>query len=238
MNYKYLVGPIISRRLGVSLGIDLIPSKTCSFDCLYCEITKTNNKTIERKEYINADKILLELTDYLNSGKKTPDYITFSGSGEPTLNSKLGYIIKKIKKITDIPVAVITNSSIINRKDVRDELINADLIIPSLDAVTDSVFKKIDLPHKDIKINDIIKGLIELRKEYEGQIWLEVLVLKNYNDSIEEIKKIAEVAKKIKPNKIQINTLDRAPAYSGAQRVDDNKLNEFKKIFGNIAEVI
>ncbi len=238
MNYKYLVGPITSRRLGLSLGIDPIPSKTCSFDCLYCEVTKTNNKTVERKEYVNADEILSELKHYLEKGKKKPDYITFSGSGEPTLNSKLGYIIKGIKKLTNIPVAVITNSSIIDRLDVREELLKADLIIPSLDAVTESVFKKIDLPHKSIKIENIINGLIELRKEYNKEIWLEVLVLKGYNDSIEEIKKIAEVAKKINPDKIQINSLDRAPAYSIAQKVEEDKLNELKKIFGIIAEVI
>ncbi len=238
MNYKYLVGPIISRRLGLSLGIDPIPSKTCSFDCLYCEVTKTNNKTTERKEYINTDDILSELKHYLENTNKKPDYITFSGSGEPTLNSKIGYIINGIKKLTDIPVAVITNSSIIDRKEVRNELLNADLIIPSLDAVTESVFKKIDLPHKDIKIENIINGLIELRKEYSGQIWLEVLILKGYNDTIEEIEKIAEVAEKINPDKIQINSLDRAPAYSIAQKADDDKLNEFKKIFGAVAEVI
>jgi len=238
MNYKYIVGPIISRRLGVSLGIDPIPSKTCSFDCLYCEVTKTNNKTIERKEYINAYDILNELKHYLENSTKKLDYITFSGSGEPTLNSKIGYIIKEIKKLTNIPVAVITNSSIIDRKDVRNDIINADLIIPSLDAVTESVFKKIDLPHKSIKIENIINGLIELRKEYNGQIWLEVLILKNYNDNIEEIKKIAEVAKKIKPNKIQINSLDRAPAYSIAQKADESILKKFKEILGNIAEVI
>lgn len=238
MNYKYLVGPIISRRLGISLGIDPIPSKTCSFDCLYCEVTKTNNKTVERKEYVNADEILMELEHYLKNSKKTPNYITFSGSGEPTLNSKLGYIIKGIKKLTNIPVAVITNSSIIDRLDVREELLDADLIIPSLDAVTESIFKKIDLPHKSIKIENIINGLIELRKEYNKEIWLEVLVLKGYNDTIEEIKKIAKVIEKIKPNKIQINTLDRAPAYSVAQKVEEDKLNEFKKIFGSIAEVI
>lgn len=238
MNYKYIVGPIISRRLGVSLGIDPIPSKTCSFDCLYCEVTKTNNKTIERKEYINAYDILNELKHYLENSTKKLDYITFSGSGEPTLNSKIGYIIKEIKKLTNIPVAVITNSSIIDRKDVRNDIINADLIIPSLDAVTESVFKKIDLPHKSIKIENIINGLIELRKEYNGQIWLEVLILKNYNDNIEEIKKIAEVTKKIKPNKIQINSLDRAPAYSIAQKADESILKKFKEILGNIAEVI
>jgi wyosine [tRNA(Phe)-imidazoG37] synthetase (radical SAM superfamily) len=238
MKYKYIVGPIISRRLGVSLGIDPIPSKTCSFDCLYCEVKKTNNKTIERKEYVNADEILFELKDYLKNSNKKLDYITFSGSGEPTLNSKIGYIINEIKKITDTPVAVITNSSIIDRKEVRDDLLNADLIVPSLDAVTESVFKKIDLPHHSIKIENIIEGLISLRKEYKGQIWLEILVLKGYNDTEDEIKKLAEVIKKIKPNKIQLNSLDRAPAYGVAKKVDSETLENLKLILGEIAEVV
>jgi len=229
MNYKYLVGPIVSRRLGISLGIDPIPLKTCSFDCLYCEVTKTNNKTIQRKEYFNADEIIKELKNYLSENKK-PDFITFSGSGEPTLNSGLGYMIDEIKKITDTPVAVITNSSLISDKQVRKELAKADLVIPSLDAVSENLFKKIDLPHKDLKINDIIEGLIKFRKEYTGKIWLEIMVLKGFNDTKEEFLKFKEIIKKINPDKVQLNTLDRAPAYDIAQKADEKKLNSLKEI--------
>ena len=238
MKYKYLVGPIMSRRLGLSLGIDPIPSKTCSFDCLYCEVKKTNNKTIERKEYFDADKILSELKDYLNSENQKPNYITFSGSGEPTLNSKIGYMIREIKKMTDIPIAVITNSSLLYLKEVREELLEADLVIPSLDAVSENLFKKIDLPHKSLNIKDIINGLIEFRKIYKGKIWLEVMILKGYNDNEEEILKISEVVKRILPDKIQINSLDRAPAYEIAEKVEDEFLSKAENILGRIAEVI
>ena len=230
MRYKYIVGPIMSRRLGVSLGIDPIPSKTCSFDCLYCEIKKTTDKTIERKEYIAASDILGELKHYLENTNKKLDYITFSGSGEPTLNSKMGYLIKEIKKMTKTKVAVITNSSIIDQKSVRDDLLEADLIVPSLDAVTEKTFKKIDLPHKSIKIENIIQGLIDLRKEYSGQIWLEVLVLKDYNDTESEFNKLNKVIKQINPDKVQINSLDRAPAYSVAKKAEQDVLERLKGI--------
>ena len=239
MRYKYIVGPIISRRLGVSLGIDPIPSKVCSFDCLYCEIKKTTTKTLERKEWILAEDILLELKNYLDIHKdKKIDYITFSGSGEPTLNSKLGYIIDEIKKITTIPIAVITNSSLIHLKEVRDELAKADLVIPSLDAVSESIFKKIDIPHKDIKIENIIDGLIKFSKEYRGEIWLEILILDGYNDTIEEFEKFVEVVKKINPDKVQINSLDRAPAYSVARKANEDKLLKLKRLIGSHCDVI
>ncbi len=239
MRYKYIVGPIISRRLGVSLGIDPIPSKVCSFDCLYCEIKKTTTKTLERKEWILAEEILLELKNYLDTHKdKKIDYITFSGSGEPTLNSKLGYIIDEIKKITTIPIAVITNSSLIHLKEVRDELAKADLVIPSLDAVSESIFKKIDIPHKDIKIENIIDGLIKFSKEYRGEIWLEILILDGYNDTIEEFEKFVEVVKKINPDKVQINSLDRAPAYSVARKANEDKLLKLKRLIGSHCDVI
>ena len=239
MRYNYIVGPIISRRLGVSLGIDPIPSKVCSFDCLYCEIKKTTTKTLERKEWVLAKDILDELKDYLDTHKsKKIDYITFSGSGEPTLNSKLGYIIDEIRKITNIPIAVITNSSLIEFKEVRDELAKADLVIPSLDAVTEKIFKKIDIPDKSIKIENIIDGLIKFSKEYSGKIWLEILIIKDYNDTIEEFKKFVEVIKLINPTKVQINSLDRAPAYSVAKKADDDKLQKLKEMIGEVANIV
>jgi len=239
MKYNYIVGPIISRRLGVSLGIDPIPAKVCSFDCLYCEVKKTTTKTSERKEWVLAKDILFELKDYLDLNKnKKIDYITFSGSGEPTLNSKLGYIIDEIRKITNIPIAVITNSSLIEFKAVRDELAKADLVIPSLDAVSENIFKKIDIPDKNIKIQNIINGLINFSKEFKGEVWLEILILDGYNDTVEEFEKFVEVIKQIKPDKVQINSLDRSPAYSVAKKADKEKLIKLKSMIGEIATIV
>ncbi len=236
--YKHIFGPINSRRLGTSLGIDAIYFKVCSFDCLYCEVGITNIKTIERKEWVKKDDIIAELKDYLAKNDKKLDYITFSGSGEPTLNSKIGEIIDEIKKITTTKVAVLTNSSLIDDKNVQNELLKADLVVPSLDAVTETLFHKIDLPHKDVKIENIIKGLIEFRKLYTGQIWLEVLVLKGFNDTEEEFNKIAECVKLIKPDKVQINNLDRKPSYDIAKKADFETVEKLKKILSGIVEVI
>ncbi len=236
--YKHIFGPINSRRLGTSLGIDAIYFKVCSFDCLYCEVGITNIKTIERKEWVKKDDIIAELKDYLAKNDKKLDYITFSGSGEPTLNSKIGEIIDEIKKITTTKVAVLTNSSLFDDKNVQNELLKADLVVPSLDAVTETLFHKIDLPHKDVKIENIIKGLIEFRKLYTGQIWLEVLVLKGFNDTEEEFNKIAECVKLIKPDKVQINNLDRKPSYDIAKKADFETVEKLKKILSGIVEVI
>ncbi len=236
--YKHIFGPINSRRLGTSLGIDAIYFKVCSFDCLYCEVGITNIKTIERKEWVKKDDIIAELKDYLAKNDKKLDYITFSGSGEPTLNSKIGEIIDEIKKITNTKVAVLTNSSLIDDKNVQNELLKADLVVPSLDAVTETLFHQIDLPHKDIKIENIINGLIEFRKIYTGQIWLEVLVLKGFNDTDEEFNKIAQCVKLIKPDKVQINNLDRKPSYDIAKKADFETVEKLKKILSGIVEVI
>ncbi len=236
--YNHIFGPINSRRLGTSLGIDAIYFKVCSFDCLYCEVGITNIKTIERKEWVKKDDIIAELKDYLAKNDKKLDYITFSGSGEPTLNSKIGEIIDEIKKITNTKVAVLTNSSLIYDKNVQNELLKADLVVPSLDAVTETLFHKIDLPHKDIKIENIINGLIEFRKIYTGQIWLEVLVLKGFNDTEEEFNKIADCVKLIKPDKVQINNLDRKPSYDIAKKADFETVEKLKKILSGIVEVI
>jgi len=152
MKFKHLFGPVPSRRLGISLGIDLVPYKTCTANCVYCECGKTTNLTIERKEYIPTDEILNELDVYL---KQAPDldYITFSGSGEPTLHSKIGEIINFLKKnYPQYKVAVLTNGTLLFHKELRDELKNADIIKPSLDAGSDEIFKKIKRPHENLNL--------------------------------------------------------------------------------------
>ncbi len=230
---KYIFGPVISRRLGASLGIDLVPYKTCTFDCIYCECGRTTNTTIERKPYIKAEDILGELRDCLKNVPEL-DYITLTGSGEPVLNSKIGFLIIEIKKVTKIPIAVLTNGSLLYFEDVRRELYNADLVIPSLDAAQQATFLKIDRPYKDLDINQIIQGLILFRKEFKGLLWLEIFFAKGINDRETEIDEMIKVAKRIKPDKIQLNTIDRPPAEDFARSLSNEELkNIYSKFINN-----
>ena len=207
--YKYLFGPVPSRRLGMSLGVDLVPHKVCSLNCIYCECGRTTNLTIQRKEYIPYDDVVEELKNYMKNNP-APDYITFSGAGEPTLNSRIGDVLDFIKtNWPDIPVALLTNGSLFNHEQVRTQILKANLVLPSLDAASNSVFHKIDRPFHEISIEDYIQGLIDFRKEYKGKIWLEILILPDINDSIEELQLLKNAIIKINPDKVQLNTLDR-----------------------------
>lgn len=209
MQYRYLFGPVPSRRLGVSLGIDLVPHKTCSLNCIYCECGATTDLTLERGEYVPTARVIEELDDFLEA-KPELDNITFSGSGEPTLHSGIGTIIKHLR--THHPsyrIAVLTNGCLFFRKEVRDEVLEADVIVPSLDAATERAFRRIDRPPRDLDLQEVISGLIALREEFSGEIWLEVFVVPGINDTDEELAALKEAIGRIRPDKIQINTLDR-----------------------------
>jgi len=207
--YKYLFGPVPSRRLGMSLGVDLVPAKVCSLDCVYCEVGKSTKLTLERREYIPYAAIVEELSDYFRNNPD-PDYFTFSGSGEPTLNSRIGDIISFIKaEKPHIPVAVLTNANLFHDPQVRNELMQADLVLPSLDAVTEESFKKINRGPAELTVDMHVQGLIDFSREFSGQIWLEVFILPDYNDSEEEILAMKKVIEQIKPDSVQLNTLDR-----------------------------
>ena len=226
--YKYLFGPVPSRRLGMSLGVDLVPHKVCSLNCVYCECGKTTNLTIKRDEYINVEEVIKELTDFFEN-KPNPDYITFSGAGEPTLNSGIGRIIEFIKaEKPNIPVAVLTNGTLLSSKKLRLELLNADVVLPSLDAATKSAFIKIDRPNSKINIDDYINGIIDFSNEFNGKIWLEVFILPNYNNDTENLDALKEVFLKIKPEVIQINTLDRPGTVEDITAANKTELERIK----------
>jgi wyosine [tRNA(Phe)-imidazoG37] synthetase (radical SAM superfamily) len=233
----HLYGPVPSRRLGFSLGIDILPYKTCSLDCIYCQLGRTKQKTIQRKKYFSEKIILQQIRQILDSGQKI-DYITFSGSGEPTLNSSLSSLIKKIKETTSIPVAVLTNSTLLAKKSVREALLYADLVIPSLDAATQEVFDQINRPHPSLKIKGIIEGLKKFRKEFKGLIWLEILLVKGTNESPLHIQKLKEAVIEIDPDRIQLNTVVRPPAEDFAHPLSLSELEAIRKIFGKKAEII
>ena len=252
---KYVYGPLKSRRLGLSLGITLTPPKICNLNCIYCQLGKTVKLLNERKAYVPIEDIFTELKWWLENNpeeRKRLGYITFSGSGEPTLNSKIGELIEKIKNITDLPIAIITNSSLLGDPSVRRDICLADLIIPSLDAATPEVFAKIGRPHPDVKIEEIINGLVSLRKEFPGKIWLEVMLVQGINDDLRHIKKLKAVIDEIKPDKIQLNSPVRSsqkavvwPPIAKATTAEPNilpvskeKLGKIKEIFGEKCEII
>jgi len=235
---KHTYGPVPSRRLGRSLGVDLIPKKICTYDCIYCQIGRTTLRTIERKEYVPASTILRDVKEALQKWGDKIDYIAISGSGEPTLNSAIGEVIQGIKKLTTIPVAVITNSSLLHLEEVRQALRAADLIMPSLDAVTPSVFQTINRPHPSLEIEQIIEGLATFRKEYKGRIWLEILLCRGVNDSAEEIEKMQEAIRSIRPDKVQLNTVVRPGAEDYAAALSPDRMEQIKRSLGAGAEII
>ena len=235
---KYLFGPVPSRRLGLSLGVDLIPPKTCPFDCIYCEVGSTTVKTRKRREYIPTAAILKELEEYFRGPGPVPDYVTLAGSGEPTLHRSLGEIIAHLKKITTVPVAVLTNGALLCDPNVRREICQADVILPSLDAVSPELFQTINRPVAGLTVDEMIAGLQALRAEYAGQIWLEVLFLRRLNDAPEELAKLKETLKLIRPDKVQLNTAVRPVVLDFALPVSTQELTEIAEFLGDRAEVV
>jgi wyosine [tRNA(Phe)-imidazoG37] synthetase (radical SAM superfamily) len=237
-NFKYLYGPVPSRRLGRSLGIDLIPHKICTYDCIYCQIGGTTDKTLVRREYVPVKEVLEEVKRFLNEESSSIDYLSLAGSGEPTLHSQIGLIIEGIKVLTSIPVAVITNGSLLYEKEVRQDLLRADVVLPSLDAVSPEIFKKINRPRPGFSIEKVVEGLVEFRKIYKGQIWLEILFCKGINDTPEELRKMKEAVERIRPDLIHLNTVVRPPSEKWAAPLNQNEMDKIRAFFGEKALII
>ncbi len=223
MSMGFIFGPVPSRRLGLSLGINVIPFKTCSFNCVYCEVGKTTDLIIERKSFFDIGAIKDEFVKTVERVGKI-DFVTFSGSGEPTLNSDLGKLIEFVKSFKKYKVAILTNSSLMYRDDVKDELIMCDVVVPSLDSALESSFKKINMPYKDLKIEKIIEGLTDFSNRFQGEIWLEILFVKGINDTKEDLDALCNAIKLIKPTRVQIGTVDRPPAYTTAKKIDNKEM--------------
>jgi len=238
MVYKHIFGPVPSRRLGLSLGIDPVPRKVCSLDCIYCEVGRTTEKTMERQPYISAEVILEELRIFLSNYRQKIDYITFSGSGEPTLNSDLGKIIKGIRELSDTKIALLTNGTLLWNPDVRKEIIDVDVIMPSLDAISPEIFKKVNQPFKDLSPEMIVEGEVKLREEFKGEYDLEILIVKGINDIESEYRKLAEAVKIINPDTVQLNTVVRPPGQGKAPAVDRKELEKLKILIGDKANII
>ena len=229
MDYKHLFGPVLSRRLGLSLCVDLIKHKTCCFNCVYCECGATTELTLERMEYVALYQVIDELKDFL-SRKPQLDYITFSGSGEPLLNKGIGGVTKFIRQnFPGYKIALTTNSALLALPEVRQEVLSLDLILPSLDAVSREVFDRVNRPIAGMNPLDILSGLVHLRDEFKGKIWLEIFIVPGVNDTMQELDLLSKAAERIGPDKVQINFLDRPGTETWVRPL---RAQEIEKILG------
>jgi len=235
--YKYIFGPVPSRRFGRSLGIDLTPFKTCTFNCVFCQLGQTTNQTIVRSEYYPLNEIISELRNWLHSGE-TADYITLSGSGEPTLHSGFGEILKFIKANSEIPCVVLTNGTLLYRPEVREAAGLADIVKVSLSAWDQSSYEWINRPHPQLRFEQLVEGQKALRERYQGEVWMEVFLINGMNSMPAAVKKIAKIASEIRPDRIHLNTSVRPPAEDFVGVVPQDQLASLADYFQPQAVVI
>ena len=235
---KYCFGPVPSRRLGLSLGVDILPAKTCNLSCIYCEIGRTTNFTCKRAAYLSTDSIKRELEGLIVKKNIQFDCLTFTASGEPTLHSDLGNLLLFARTLTSKPLVVLTNGTLIWMDEVREALCNADLVLPSLDAVRPRPFRRVNRPLTCIKPERVIEGICRLRRETTGQIWVETLLVKGINDAPEDIRCLENALNAINPHRIQINTVVRPPAVPWARPLSLAELEQVRNILGKRAEII
>jgi wyosine [tRNA(Phe)-imidazoG37] synthetase (radical SAM superfamily) len=236
---KHVFGPVPSRRLGRSLGIDPVPLKTCNFSCVYCQLGRTRPFATRRKAFFNVSDILAEVASTLShNGTDSIDWITFVGSGETALFSRIGSLIRFVKSMSNLPVAVITNGSLLYRREVRKELLAADAVLPSLDAGTETLYTRINRPHRDFSFDQHVEGLVEFRKVYEGQLWVEVMLLGGVNDSAEALRDISAVMERVEPDEIHISTPTRPPAEPWVEIPSQESLERATSIFGSMTKVL
>ena len=233
---KYVFGPVFSRRLGLSLGIDIIPYKTCSYDCIYCEVGRTTCKSVDTDSFVDLNELFSEISIALR--ESNPEVLTFSGSGEPTLNQDLGEMIRRLKKMTEKKIAVLTNGSLLYKDEIREAVKAADILMPTFSSVYEKTFVKIHRPHKYLKINRVIEGIKRCRDEFRGEFQLEVMIVKGINDNMKEISALKEVVDEIEPDSIQLNTVVRPPPKGLDLRVEEEKMGDIARVFGKKAEVI
>jgi len=229
---KHLFGPVNSRRLGLSQGIDLLPPKTCNFNCIYCEINKAPQLSCERNEHVPTETILAELDGLLKDEARVRDLdvFTITASGEPTLHTGIGTIIRHIKEKTDKPVAILTNGSQLYLKEVRQDLQAADIVIPSLDAARPESFRRVNRPAKcSADLETIIAGIAEFSREFAGEVWLEILLVENINDSPQDIAALKSAIGRIRPTRVQLNTVARPPYESFAKPLTRSRMEEVKR---------
>ena len=232
---QLVYGPVPSRRLGRSLGVDLVPFKTCTYDCVYCQLGRTTRKTVRRQRWVDPADVVAQVHARLES---KPDVIALAGSGEPTLHAGIGEVIAGIKELTDVPVAVLTNGSLLGLPHVRRGLAHADIVLPSLDAPDDDLFGVVNRPHASLGLAGVVNGMIAFRADYAGELWLEVMLLGGVTGVVAEVERLAGLATRIAPDRIQLNTAVRPPAEAFVAPLEDGLLHELAGLFTPHAEVI
>lgn len=236
---KHVFGPVPSRRLGRSLGVDPIPLKTCNWNCIYCQLGRTRPVVNRRDEYIAPELILEQVAHFLEEHDHADiDWVTFVGSGEPLLHASLGFMIRQVKAISDIPVAVITNGTLLHLPAIRQELITADAVLPSLDTASAELYRKVNRPHASIPFELHLQGLIDFGHEYEGTLWPEVMLIHNINDTEEALTDLASAFLKIEPDCIHLNVPSRPPAETWVQPASEEGILRAMAILGDIAKVV
>jgi wyosine [tRNA(Phe)-imidazoG37] synthetase (radical SAM superfamily) len=235
--YRHVYGPVPSKRLGRSLGVDLAPFKRCTYDCIYCQLGRTTDKTVEPKAYAGAEVVCAELERKLACGPRS-DYISLAGSGEPTLDTGIGEVIRGIKGMTNIPVAVLTNGSLLWRDAVRDAIMAADLVLPSLDAGDEAMFQYVNRPHHEISFERMADGLSNFVRLYQGPVWVEAFLLAGVTAMPAEIGKIDAILRKIRPARVQLNTVTRPPAEEFAFAVSEKQMEGLKGLFSQTVEIV
>lgn len=235
---QHIFGPVPSRRLGRSLGIDIIPYKTCTFDCVYCECGATTHKTCDRREFFPLGEILDELERRLSEMPEKPDYLTLSGAGEPTLYGRLGELILEAKRMSSIPVAVITNSSLLDSAAVREEMLHADTVLPSLDTALERTFQRINRPHERCDLPRIIAGLERFTADFSGKVLLEILLIDGFNTDEDNLNALRNAVRRIRVDSVQLNTAVRPGTERGIGPLDTRALEKAGGLIAPNCEVI
>ncbi len=236
---KYVFGPVPSRRLGQSLGVDTIPLKTCNWNCVYCQLGRTRPVVNQRREYFPPQEILSEITQAINfHGAGEIDWITFVGSGEPTLHTGIGWLIRKVKALSNLPVAVITNGALLYQPEVRLELSAADAVLPSLDAGSASLYRKINRPHPEITFKRLLEGLVDFRKEFTGCLWVEVMLVSGLNDTEQALRDISAALALFQPDEVHINLPERPPVEAWVNPPGSEALLKARAILGSAARIV
>lgn len=229
---KTVFGPVPSRRLGRSLGIDVIPPKTCTFDCIYCESGRTTRLTVEREAFVSPDEVLQDLEAYFREHPNGADVLTFSSAGEPTLYEPLGDLLRSIKRrFRSLPLIVLTNGSLLSEAKIRHDLAAADRVVPSLDAVFQDAFESVNRPHPKLDLSLIVEGLHAFRREYRGQLHLEIMLVAGCNDQPEHLAEIRQVIDRLCPDMVELNTVVRPPAYPGVRGLCAEEMTGVLKFF-------
>ena len=236
-DYKYLFGPVPSRRFGRSLGVDLSPYKTCSLDCVFCQLGQTTEKTLIRQEYVPTGEVISELKEWLKTDGKA-DYITLSGSGEPTLHSRFGEILQFIRKNSEIPTLLLTNGTMLNLPEVREAASFANIVKVSLSAWDQASYRWVNRPHPQLRFDQLMEGQKAFRAQFKGELWIEVFLVGGMNSMLDDVRKIATLAKQIDPDRIQLNTAVRPPAEDFAAALSMERMEELTHLFQPRAEVI